>query len=163
MATGEVQTHSSERDEELQVGEAVMGSGRLSVAQRVEPDQQRLPFSPAQLSRVDEALSVSTRSTGLEFGIYLGELGENSRERAAELHAALGDRAPAGVLIAVSPGERRAEIITGEEAQRRIPDRSCQLAMMSMVASFKESEIIEGLLEALRMLSDTAGVKHSAH
>ena len=163
MATGELRTRSSARDEELQVGEVVMDSGRLSVAQRVEPDQQRLPFGPAQLARVDEALALSSRSTGLEFGIYLGELGEDSRERAGQLHAALGDRAPAGVLIAVSPGERKAEILTGEEAQRRIPDRSCQLAMMSMVASFKESEIVEGLVEALRMLSDTAGVKHSAH
>jgi hypothetical protein len=28
---------------------------------------------------------------------------------------------------------------------------------MSMVASFKEGELIEGLISALRMLSDTAG------
>ena len=79
------------------------------------------------------------------------------------LHAALGDRAPAGVLVAVSPGERKAEIVTGEEAQRRIPDRSCQLAMMSMVASCKENEILEGIIEALRMLSDAAGAKYAAH
>lgn len=164
MATGEVQAsdNSAPAQEDLQVGEVVMSSGRLSVARRVEPDQLRLPFSPAQLGRVDEALVLSTRSTGLEFGIYLGELGESSRERAEELHAALGDRAPAGVLVAVSPGERRAEIVTGVEAKRRIPDRSCQLAMMSMVAFCKEDEILEGLIEALRVLSDAAGVK-AAH
>jgi len=164
VATGEVQTSDrSAAEQELRVGEVVMGSGRLSVARRVEPDQQRLPFGPAQLGRVDEALALSTRSTGLEFGIYLGELGENSREQAEQLHAALGDRAPAGVLVAVSPGERKAEIVTGEEAQRRIRDRSCQLAMMSMVASCKENEILEGIIEALRMLSDAAGAKYAAH
>ena len=165
MATGEVQTSggAEQQVQDLQVGEVVMDSGRLSVARRVEPDRPRLPFSPAQLARVDEALALSTRSTGLEFAIYLGDLGEQSHEQAVELHAALGDRAPSGILIAVSPGERKAEVVTGREAQRRVPDRSCQLAMMSMVASFKENEILEGLVEALRMLSDTAGTRHSTH
>lgn len=165
MATGEVQTSggAEQQVQDLQVGEVVMDSGRLSVARRVEPDRPRLPFSPAQLARVDEALALSTRSTGLEFAIYLGDLGEQSHEQAVELHAALGDRAASGILIAVSPGERKAEVVTGREAQRRVPDRSCQLAMMSMVASFKENEILEGLVEALRMLSDTAGTRHSTH
>lgn len=165
MATGEVRTSEDveANSRELQSGEVVMDSGRLSVARRVEPERPRLPFSPSQLARVDEALALSSRSTGLEFAIYLGELGGESRQAAQELHAQLGERASAGVLVAVSPGERKVEIITGEEAQRRIPDRSCQLAMMSMIASFKESEILDGLIEALRMLSDAAGARHTAH
>lgn len=160
MATGEVTT-STEGSRDLEVGEVLMGSGRVSVARRVEPERPRLPFGPTQLARLDEALALSSRSTGLEFAIYLGELTEQTRQRAEELHGVLGDRASAGVLIAVSPGQGHAEIVTGEQAYRRIPDRSCQLAMMSMVASFKEGELIDGLVSALRMLSDTAGTRSS--
>lgn len=156
MGTGEIARDSGSADE-LELGEAMMATGRLSVARRIEPERPELPFSPSQLSRLDEALTLSTRSTGLEFGIYLGDLGERTRERAAELHAKLGARASEGVLIAVSPNQRQIEIITGEEAHRRIPDRSCQLATMSMVASFKEGAFVDGLISALRMLSDAAG------
>ncbi|GAA0524046.1 DUF5130 family protein [Saccharopolyspora thermophila] len=161
MATGDIVERSAEASE-LGHGEAMMATGRLSIARRVEPDRPRLPFSPSQLARLDEALTLSSRSTGLEFAIYLGDLGEDTRRQAEELHASLGARAAEGVLIAVSPGQRTFEIVTGEEAFRRIPDRSCQLAAMSMVASFKEGELIEGLIGALRMLADTAGTSYAA-
>ncbi|MER5393444.1 DUF5130 family protein [Saccharopolyspora sp. NPDC002686] len=156
MATGEIAGQTADT-RELGEGEALMATGRLSIARRVEPERPALPFSPNQLSRLDEALTLSSRSTGLEFGIYLGDLGEDTRKQAEELHANLGSSAAEGVLIAVSPGQKKFEIVTGEEAYRRIPDRSCQLAAMSMVASFKEGELIDGLISALRMLSDAAG------
>lgn len=158
MATGEIADSSAAQPrQELEVGEAVTATGRLSIARHVEPERPKLPFSPAELSRLDEALTLSSRSTGLEFAIYLGDLTEQTRRRAEELHASLGARASAGVLIAVSPGQRTVEIVTGEEAHRRVSDRSCRLAVMSMVASFKEGELIEGLISSLRMLSDAAG------
>lgn len=153
MATGEVSTGSEERGR----GEVLMDAGRLSVARRIEPDRPALPFSPGQLSQLDDALTVSSRSTGLEFAVYLGDLGEEARQRAEQLHAGLGVRAAEGVLIAVSPAQQAFEIITGEQAFQRIPDRSCQLAAMSMVASFREDELLEGIISGLRMLSDAAG------
>ncbi len=134
-----------------------MSTGRMSVARRVEPERPRLPFSARELAGLDEAMAVASRSTGLEFAVYLGDLGEDTRKQAEELHANLGAQASEGVLIAVSPGQRKFEIVTGEEAHRRIPDRACQLAAMSMVASFKEDELIDGLVSAVRMLSDAAG------
>jgi uncharacterized membrane protein YgcG len=160
VATGEITGQPAEVGE-LGVGEAMMATGRLSVARHVEPDRPRLPFSHSQLARLDEALTLSSRSTGLEFAIYLGDLGEDTRARAEELHASLGPRASEGVLIAVSPGQRKFEIVTGEEAFRRIPDRSCQLAAMSMVASFKEGELVDGIISGLRMLADAAGTSYA--
>ncbi len=157
MATGEIAGTPAEAQRDLDVGEATMATGRVSIARRVEPERPRLPFSPGQLARLDEALTLSTRTTGLEFSIYLGEFAEETREWVEELHGTLRDRASEGVLIALSPGQRRVEIVTGEEAYRRLPDRSCKLAVMSMVASFKEGELIEGLISGLRMLSDAAG------
>lgn len=160
MATGEITGEDrSGGDQDLAPGEAVTATGRLSIARRVRPEGPHLPFSTGQLARLDEALTLSSRSTGLEFAVYLGDLGEQTRETAGELHANLGARAAEGVLLAVSPQQRAVEIVTGEESKRRVPDRSCQLALMTMVASFKEGEMIDGLLSALRMLADAAGTQ----
>lgn len=154
MATGE---KAPVEDREPGVGEALMPTGRMSIARRIEPDRPRLPFSPGQLARLDEAMSLASRSTGLEFAVYLGDLGEDTRKQAEELHATLGASASEGVLFAVSPGQRKFEIVTGEEAHRRIPDRPCQLAAMSMVASFKEDDLIDGMISGIGMLADAAG------
>lgn len=157
MATGETGNLPSKTAEELTTGEVMTATGRLSIARRVEPERDRPPFSPTQLERIDDALVLSSRTTGLEFAIYLGDLGAETRKRAGDLHASLGELASRGVLIAVSPGQRTFEIITGEEAHRRVADRSCQLAAMSMMASFQEGELVEGIVSALRMLADAAG------
>jgi hypothetical protein len=136
---------------------AVTASGRISVARSRRPEIPSLPFSTPQLSRLDEALTLSSRATGLHFSIYLGDLGADTRAGAEALHASEPALASESVLIAVSPGQRRVEIVTGAEAARRLPDRACNLAVMSMVASFKEGDLVGGLVSALRMLSDQAG------
>jgi hypothetical protein len=136
---------------------AVTASGRVSIARVKQPVKTELPFSPVQLARLDEALTLSSRSTGLNFSVYLGELGDDTRETAESLHASHAAAAANSVLVAVSPGQRRVEIVTGTESARRLPDRACNLAVMSMVASFKEGDLIGGLVSALRMLSDQAG------
>ncbi|GAB3544449.1 hypothetical protein J2S53_004461 [Actinopolyspora lacussalsi] len=160
MATGEMtRTAADVNPAELEAGHALTAGGRLSIARRIEPERPKLPFSPGELARLDEALTLSTRTTGLEFAIYLGGLGERTRDRAEQIHAGLGGRASRGVLIAVSPAQRCLEIVTGEQAYRRVPDRTCNLAVMNMVASFKEGDLIDGLISALRMLSDAAGTE----
>src|SRR5438128_550910 len=89
---------------------------------------------PAGEPEIDEALTLSSRATGLNFTVYLGDLGEDTRAAAESLHAGTGPRAADTALIAVSPGQRRVEIVTGDESARRLPDRACNLAVMSMVA-----------------------------
>ncbi|WP_285500791.1 DUF5130 family protein [Actinokineospora sp. NBRC 105648] len=131
-------------------------SGRISVAKEYHRPEPGLPFNTVALTRLDEALTLSSRATGIGFTVYLGDLGADTRERAEDLHTDIPGSADA-VLIAVSPGQRRVEIVTGNEAARRLPDRGCNLAIMSMVASFKEGDLIGGLVSALRMLADQAG------
>jgi hypothetical protein len=138
----------------------VTASGRVSVAREYTPARAELPFSSVQLSRLDEALTLSARTTGLGFSVYLGELGDDTRATAEQLHAESGEGAAGAVLIAVSPGQRKVEIVTGAESSRRLPDRACNLAVMSMVASFKEGDLIGGLVSGLRMLTDQAGPTH---
>ncbi|MBB5890849.1 DUF5130 family protein [Kutzneria kofuensis] len=156
MATGEIVQRDAE-DVELGYGEALMADGRISVATEQKPKPPTLPFRSSELAQLDEALTLSSRETGLDFSVYLGELdGDDTRKAAEELHAQT-PRPTHAVLIAVSPGQRAVEIVTGEESHRRLPDRGCKLAVMSMVASFKEGNLAGGLVSGLRMLTDQAG------
>ncbi|MFC4947220.1 DUF5130 family protein [Pseudonocardia sp. GCM10023141] len=142
---------------DLPTGSVLTSSGRVSAAEvYAEPSRTDHPFSPVQLSRLDEALTFASRETGLRFSVYLGDLGPDSRARAGELLSALEGSGEA-VLVAVSPEQRVVEVLTGEEARIRLPDRGAKLAVMSMVASFKESDLLGGLLSGLRMLADQAG------
>lgn len=140
-------------------GVAVVNTSRVSVARRSLATRPTLPFTPQQLTRLDEALTFASRDTGVAFSVYLGELGGDSRTRAEELFATQGAGAPGAVLIAVSPGERVVEIVTGTEVTRRVTDRAARLAVTAMVASFKEGDLAGGLVSALRMLADQAGYR----
>jgi hypothetical protein len=55
------------------------------------------------------------------------------------------------------------EVRTGPEARIRLPDRGAKLAIMSMVASFREGDLVSGLLSGLRMLADQAGGRPRTH
>ncbi|WP_158880583.1 DUF5130 family protein [Amycolatopsis anabasis] len=156
MAAGELVQQGGATAEELEPGVAITASGRRSAAKMYEPAAPSGPFSTTQLARIDEALTLASRESGLDFTVYVGELGEDSRAAAEKLHASIPNGNNA-VLIAVSPGERVVEVVTGAEAFQRVPDRGAKLAVMSMVASFKEGDLIGGLVSGLRMLTDQAG------
>lgn len=120
----------------------------------VSPDR---PFRPAQLARIDEALTLASRETGLLFSVYVGELGRSSREVAEMMFAKLAARHPAPVLLAISPGERRLEIVTGGDSARRIPNRVAGLAALAMRGSFASGDLTGGIVGGLRQLADAAG------
>ena len=44
-------------------------------------------FSYHELARLDEALTMSSRETGLRFTLYIGDLGKQTRIRAEEMAA----------------------------------------------------------------------------
>ncbi|HEY0636133.1 MAG TPA: DUF5130 family protein [Pseudonocardiaceae bacterium] len=158
MATGETSLARRVIDADLPVGTVVMPHGRISAAKEATP-AGRGPFTPVQLAQLDEALTLTSRSSGLPFTVYLGPIDEPTREGAERLHAATPDPSHA-VLIAVSPGQRVVEVVTGEESHRRLPNNACRLAVMAMVASFKEGDLAGGLVSGLRMLADQAGEEH---
>lgn len=163
MATGEIVEQPGSDSGELAPGEAVMATGRVSIARPVVPGPPKVPFSSSRLSQLDEALTLASRETGLDFSIYVGDLGADSRATAESLHSAIGDRSRESVLIALSPEQRVVELVTGAEAGRRIPDRGCKLAVMSMVAFFKEGDLPGGLVSGLRQLADQAGPAARRH
>ena len=114
-------------------------------------------FSYPELARLDEALTMSSRETGLRFTLYIGDLGKQTRVTAEDLHARSGGTPADAVLIAISPGQRVVEVVTGAGAARRLPDRACALAVLSMTGSFAAGDLIGGIVNGLRQLSDQAG------
>ena len=121
----------------------------------VEVDREG-PFSTRQLLRLDEALRLADQATGLTFSIYLGELAEPIRESAEKLHGQIVNPQRA-VLIAVSPNQRKLEIVTGDEARKRISDRDAKLAAFGMAGSFSGGDLIGGLMIGLDQLASHAG------
>ncbi len=120
------------------------------------PDVLDGPFTTPQLLRLDEALRLADRSTGLTFSIYLGDLDQPTREAAEKLHSQL-DVPDRSVLVAVSPNQRVLEIVTGAQARRRIPDRSAKLAALSMAAAFAGGDLTGGIVSGLAQLTEAAG------
>ena len=117
-------------------------------------------FGYRDLVRLDEALTMSSRETGLRFTLYIGDLGSQTRARAEELFERSGHTGhdtPESVLIAVSPGQRVVEVVTGAAAARRLPDRACALAVLSMTNAFASGDLVGGIVNGLRQLSDQAG------
>jgi hypothetical protein len=117
----------------------------------VDPDS---PFTPRQLTRLDEALTLSSRETGLTFSVYVGELKQPTRGHSEALFEKLDDNS---VLLAVSPGQRVLHIVTGPQSATRLPNRACALAALAMRASFANGDLTGGIVAGLRSLADYAG------
>ena len=119
-------------------------------------------FSPRQMARIDEAITFSTRETGLTFSVYVGPLaetdGDRGRGRAEQMLVKLAeDGVESPVLVAVSPDQRVLQIVTGEFASHRLPNRACALAALGMRAAFTGGDLTGGIVTGLRMLADAAG------
>ena len=120
-------------------------------------------FSYRELARLDEALTMASRETGLFFNLYIGDLGRRTRVRAEEMHAQSKADPTDSVLLAVSPGQRVVEVVTGSAAARRLPDRACALAVLSMTTSFASGDLVGGIVNGLRQLADQAGRSSFQH
>ena len=114
------------------------------------------PFTTRQLLRLDEALRIADQQTGLTFSVYIGDLEVPTRAFAEGLQKQIrtADRA---VLIAISPNQRKLEIVTGNEARKRISDRDAKLAGLSMAASFAGGDLAGGVLAGIDQLATHAG------
>ena len=146
-------------------GELTSPSGSSVTSSSVEPHSANPtwhpevvngPLSTRALLRIDEALRLADASTGLTFSVYIGELGEASRETAELLHGRLADP-DVSILIAISPNERVLEVVTGSRARRRVLDRSAKLAALSMSAAFAGGDLGGGIVAGLAQLAEHAG------
>lgn len=114
-------------------------------------------FTSEQERDISRACATATAETGLHHSVYVGPAEGDVRDHAERLHAALGARASHAVLVVVAPGERSLEIVTGKGSARRVSDRSCALAALSMTTSFAGGNLVGGIVTGVRMLAESAG------
>ncbi|GAB2932695.1 TPM domain-containing protein [Nonomuraea fastidiosa] len=113
-------------------------------------------LTAAQADDIRQALHTAERRSGLRFALYLGEPAGPRRHFAERLHAALGPEAPDAVVVFVDPAGRGLEIVTGENARRRLSDAACRLVAMSMATAFSVGDIAGGLLYGVAALGEQA-------
>lgn len=121
------------------------------------PSGSSEPFTDGQVREISRACSTAGAETGMHFSVFVGPVEGEIRDHAERLHDALGPRAANGVLVLVAPGDRQLEIVTGKQSSRRLSDRACALAALSMTTSFAGGDLVGGIVTGLRMLSEAAG------
>jgi len=116
---------------------------------------------PRQQERIEHDLEKIREQNGLDVSVLVGDLDladlSEFRGGAERLHAALGPRSEDAVLLVVAPGQRRVEVVTGTSVRRRVPDRVCALAVLSMTTAFLGGDLGGGIVEGLRQIADSAG------
>lgn len=113
-------------------------------------------FLERQEQEIARVLRVARDESELHFSLFVGASEGQPRTFAERLHAALGAAAPTSVLVLVDPANRQLEIVTGEEARRRLDDRAAALAALSMTTSFAVGDLTAGIVTGVRMLADAA-------
>jgi hypothetical protein len=110
------------------------------------------PGAPVPLiesGQIRRAVTFAEKRTGLNWSVFVGDLGTDSRKEAEARHAELGPAAAKSVLVAVDPAVHRLEIVTGAEARRMLDDRSCALAAASMASTFAVRDLDGGIARGI--------------
>ena len=125
-----------------------------------------MPAGEAFTQRQDEdirrALRLAEQEGKLRFSVYVGALEGDSRDRARRLHAAL-EEPDSSVLVAVDPGSRKLEIVTGATARQDLSDRDCGLAALTMTTAFSAGDLAGGIVSGVQMLGEHSRHPRSLH
>ncbi len=155
MASGEVATVSSA----LRRSCRAASSSRPAAGSPASPSPASCrctyPFPVKDLVVLDDALKYGSRAAKARFAVYIGDLGADTAATAREILAKVPTPNNA-VLLAVSPNQKAIEVVYGSDVQGRGIEESAPLGVSAAAASFKEGNLMDGLISAVRVLS--AGV-----
>jgi hypothetical protein len=149
VATGEIATI---QHAELPYGSAITTSGRISGVTEPGEISVHYPFPISDLVTLDDALTYGSRAAGARFAVYIGDLGSDTAARAREILAKVPTPNNA-VLIAVSPDQHAIEVAYGSEVRGRGVESSAPLGVAAAASAFKDGELIDGLVSAVRVTS----------
>jgi hypothetical protein len=154
VASGEVSTVAPS-DLDLPYGYALTYSGRISGVTEPGELSVHYPFPTMDLVVLDDALKYGSRAAKARFAVYIGDLGADTAATAREILAKVPTPNNA-VLLAVSPDQHAIEVVYGADVKGRGIEEAAPLGVSAAAASFKEGNLIDGLISAVRVLS--AGV-----
>jgi hypothetical protein len=120
-------------------------------------------FSQRQNDDIVRAIRLARQQSDLPVSVYVGTLESDPRDTTLLLHGALGDQAPHSVLVAVDPGSRRLEIVTGSEVRRRLTDRAAGLAAIAMTSAFQAGDLAGGIATGINAMAEHAHSPRSLH
>jgi hypothetical protein len=155
VASGEVATVASRELAELPRGFVVTSSGRVSGVTEPGELSVHYPFPTQDLVFLDDALKYGSRAAKARFAVYIGDLGADTAATARQILAKVPTPNNA-VLLAVSPDQHAIEVVYGNDLQGRGIEESAPLGVSAAAASFKDGNLIDGLISAIRVMS--AGV-----
>ncbi len=155
MASGDVAKASTLELAELPYGSAITASGRISAVTEPGALSVHYPFPNKDLVILDNALKFGSRAAKARFAVYIGDLGADTAATARAILAKVPTPDNA-VLLAVSPDQKAIEVVYGSEVKGRGIEESAPLGVSAAAASFKEGNLIDGLISGIRVLS--AGV-----
>jgi hypothetical protein len=149
VASGELATID---ESDLPAGFVITSSGRISGVTQPGELSVHYPFPTSDLVTLDDALIYGSRASKARLAVYIGELGDNSATRAREILAQVPTPNDA-VLLAVSPNERVIEVVYGEGVKGRGAESAAPLGVAAAASSFKDGNLMDGLISAVRVLS----------
>ena len=153
MASGEVATRIEA--DNLPTGWVLTSSGRVSGVTEPGELSVHYPFPVKDLVVLDDALKYGSRAAKARFAVYIGDLGVDTAARAREILTQVSTPDNA-VLLAVSPNQRAIEVVYGTAVKGRGIEESAPLGVSAAAASFKDGNLMDGLISAIRVMS--AGV-----
>ncbi|MFZ0835447.1 MAG: DUF5130 domain-containing protein [Mycobacterium sp.] len=149
MASGDIATLP---ESGLPYGSVITSSGRISSVTQPGDMSVDYPFPTMELVTLDDALTYGTRASEARMAVYVGDLGEDTALRARAILAQVPTPNDA-VLLAVSPNQRAIEVVFGEGVKGRGAESAAPLGVAAAAAGFKEGNLIDGLVSAVRVLS----------
>jgi hypothetical protein len=150
VANGELATLP---ESDLPYGFVITSSGRISGVTEPGEVSVHYPFPVMQLVALDDALTYGSRASKARMAVYIGDLGEDPALRAREILAQVPTPNDA-VLLAVSPDQHVIEVVYGAGVQGRGGESAAPLGVAAAASGFKEGNLIDGLVSAVRVMSD---------
>lgn len=161
MASGEISSQadavklSLNEGSALPVGTVITSSGRLSATRFPGQAPSTPPFKRGELIALDDTLRDASELAHVRFSIYIGNLGPDPVADARTVLA----KAPEprnSALVAVSPNTHDVVVVSGSDVAHRINDRVAGLGVTAAVTSFKQGNLIDGLIAAIRVMATAA-------
>ena len=110
---------------------------------------------------IQQSVNLARDICGLHFAVRIGAL-PSGRDTAVAALASLPDSARA-VLVAVDVASRSVEVVTGRTAAIAVSDRACELAVLAMVSSFVNDDIVGGIRGGVTLLAEHARMPLALH
>ncbi|MGQ4596478.1 DUF5130 family protein [Nocardia sp. R6R-6] len=141
---------------DLPHGYAITSSGRVSGVHEAGDVFKEAPFSDHERLTMDNVLTEATRATKVRFNVYIGDLGADPAAGADAIFPETPEAARS-VLIAVSPDAKAIEVRSGRDVADRANDRVCRLGVTAALSSFRQGQLIDGLVSAVRVMAAAIG------